>query len=82
MENLKVSKATIVRLIAIVLVVVRMISQKLGYSIPMIDESEIAEFVEMVVEIGAIACAYWYNNSFSEAAKKADEYMKELKGGE
>ena len=39
-------------------------------------------FVETLIEIAIIAVGFWKNNSFSQAAIKADEFLKQLKGEE
>lgn len=64
------------------LVVLNMILEACGVKIIPVDENEIGSIVEAVIEVGAIICAFWYNNSFTPAAKKADELFQELKGCE
>lgn len=80
METLKIDKWTIVRLIAFVIVIARRVAEHFGYVIPAIDDSAIISFVEMVIEIGIIVCGFWYNNSFSQTALKADEFLHALRG--
>ena len=75
----KITKGTIVRTIMIAIVVINMILKKFGVNIINTDENTVAAFVEMIIEIGAIFCAWWYNNSFSEAAKKADRFFTAVK---
>ena len=39
-------------------------------------------FVETVIEIAIIVVGFWKNNSFSQAAIKADAFLKQLKSEE
>lgn len=75
----KISKGTIVRTIMIAIVVINMILKKFGISPLNTDQNTVASIVEMVIEVGAIVCAWWYNNSFSLAAKKADRFFQAVK---
>lgn len=75
----KISKGTIVRTVMVAIVIINMILKKLGIDIINTDESTVASIVETVIEIGAIISAWWYNNSFSDAAKKADRFFKAVK---
>lgn len=75
---MKMTKGTIVRTILLLLVLVNMMLRKTGHPIIDVDENTIASFVETVIEIIAIGVAWWKNNSFSENAKKADMYLREL----
>ena len=76
---MKISKWTIVRTILTALVVVNLILKSFGISVINVDEGSVATFVELAIEILAIVCSWWYNNSFTEKAKKADEFFKSLK---
>lgn len=76
---MKISKWTIVRTIMTALVVVNLILKSFGISVINIDENSVAAFVESAVEVAAIVCSWWYNNSFTEKAKKADLFFKSLK---
>ena len=79
---MKISKSTIVRTILVTIVIINFILEKFGLDLIPTDESKIAMFVEVAVEIGTIIAAWWKNNSFSEAAIRADEFMKELREDE
>ena len=79
---MKISKWTIVRTIMTALVVVNLILKSFGISVINIDENSVAAFVEAVVEVAAIVCSWWYNNSFTEKAKRADLFFKSLKEGQ
>ncbi|MBQ0083865.1 MAG: hypothetical protein KBS52_03765 [Clostridiales bacterium] len=62
-----------------VLVALNMILESCGVKVIPANEGTVGAIVEAVVEIGAIVCAFWYNNSFTPAACKADAFFKELK---
>ena len=75
-----IKKATIVRTIVLVLALLNTILTACGLNpLPFSDE-ELYEIVSSAVT-GVIALwAWWKNNSFTNAALVADEYMKTLKG--
>lgn len=75
---MKVEKATIVRTVVLLVVVINYVLKTMGKPIIEIDEGSVAEFVETVITVLAIVCAWWKNNSFSENAIKADKYLQEL----
>lgn len=76
---MKISKATILRSILILLVIVNLILKKLGFDPLNISENEVAQFLELAIEIGTIIAGWWYNNSFSKTALKAQKYLQELR---
>ena len=78
---MKISKGTIVRLIAVLFVIVNLILKAVGKPIVDVDEGTILAFVEAVITIAVIVVSFWKNNSFSQAAIKADEFLKKLKEG-
>lgn len=77
---MKISKTTIIRTILIVLVIVNIILEKCGVDVIPADEYFITMLVETVLEIAIIIVGFWKNNSFSQAAIKADAFLKQLKG--
>lgn len=79
MENLKISKGTIVRTIMLIIVVVNMILQHFEIDIIKVDESQVLSFVEITLELAVIITTFWKNNSFSKKAIQADEFLKTLK---
>lgn len=76
---MKISKSTIIRTIFLAVVIINFILEKAGVDLIPVDESAIAMFVETFIEIAVIAVGFWKNNSFSEKAIKADEFLKELR---
>lgn len=76
---MKISKGTIIRTILIVIVLLNIILEKLGVDVIQADESEVAMLVETIIKIAVIVVGFWKNNSFSEKAIKADEFLKQLR---
>ena len=76
---MKISKWTIVRTIGIILVLVNMILQRMGYDVINVSESEILVFVETLIEIAVIIVGFWKNNSYSENAIRADAFLQTLR---
>ncbi|MEE0947002.1 MAG: phage holin [Acutalibacteraceae bacterium] len=77
--KLKITKGTIIRTIMTSIVVINMILERFGLDLINTNESFIASTVEMLIEAGSIICSWWYNNSFSYAAKKADRFFMAVK---
>ncbi len=77
---MKITKGTIIRTVMIIIVIINLILKKFGINPIGANESTVASIIEALIEIGAIAAAWWYNNSFSENAKKADRFFSALKG--
>ena len=79
---MKISKSTIIRTILVAIVIINFILERLGVDLIPADESVITMFVETFIEIAVIVVGFWKNNSFSEKAIKADEFLKELRSGD
>ena len=79
---MKISKATILRTVMLFIVIVNYVLTKLGVDIINVSENEVLEAIEMVISVLSIIAAWWYNNSFSEKARRADLFLKNLKEGE
>lgn len=78
---MKISKETIARTIVLALAFVNQILTAFGINPLPFSENTVYEFITLVFTIGASAWAWWKNNSFTNEAIKADEFLKELKGG-
>ena len=79
---MKISKSTIIRTILVAIVIINFILEKLGVDLIPADESVITMFVETFIEIAVIVVGFWKNNSYSQAAIRADEFLKELRNDE
>jgi len=76
---MKISKGTIVRTIMLVIVIINLILKQLGYELINVSESQVLSVVEMLIEIAVIVVSFWKNNSYTEKAIKADEFLQGLK---
>ena len=79
---MKVTKATIVRTILVLLVIINFCLKKCGLDVIPTDESVILMFVETGIEVAIIAVGFWKNNSYSEKAIEADNFLRQLREGE
>lgn len=78
-KETKITKGTIVRTIMFGIVLINMVLKAIGIEVISVDESQVYEFVEMVISALILVLGFWKNNSFSKNARKADEYLKSLK---
>lgn len=76
---MRVTKGTIIRTVMLAAVIVNMILKKLGYDALKVEEDSVSAFIEALIEIAVIVVSFWKNNSFSQNALKADEYLKDLR---
>lgn len=76
---MKISAETIARTIVLFIAILNQILAILGKNRLEIAESDIYQIVTLVFTIGSAVWAWWKNNSFTQNALKADEFMKELK---
>ncbi len=76
---MKITKGTIIRLILVAFVICNMILKAFGKSPIDVDEGTVAYWVETVLEIAVIIVGVWKNNSVSEFAIRADEFLKQLR---
>ena len=79
MRKQTISSDTIARTIVLVLALVNQILAIEGKSAISFANSDIYQLVSLIWTIGASVTAWWKNNSFTAAARKADELKDELK---
>lgn len=79
---MKITKGTIIRTIALAVVILNLILKALGKPLIDYDEGTVMYWLEYIIEIAVILVTFWKNNSFSENAIKADEFLKKLKNDE
>ena len=77
---MEITKGTIVRAIMIVIVLINIVLKQLGHDIINVSENEVLSFVEAIIEVAVIVVGFWKNNSFTNNAIKADNFLKKLKG--
>ena len=81
MKN-NITAGTIARTIVLILALANQVLAMCGKQVLNISDDDIYQTVSLLFTIGASAVAWWKNNSFSQAAIKADEVMTELKENE
>lgn len=77
-----IKKSTIVRTVLLLIVLINLVLKAFGIELISIDESKIYTIVELLIELAVIVVAFWKNNSFSEKAIKADEFLQQLRESE
>ena len=70
---------TIIRTAVLALALINQILTSAGYSVIPITNDQLTEVISLTLTIGASVWAWWKNNSFTKKARKADEYLAELK---
>lgn len=79
MDNLKVSKETLVRTIVLIIALINSFLTMCNINpLPFSDE-QIYQGVSAIVAVIATLWAWWKNNSFTKEAIEADEYKKKIK---
>lgn len=78
-NDLKVTKGTVVRTIFTVVIIINIILKALGIHPVEIDGASLNSFIESLVSIGVIVLGFWKNNSFTDKAKAADFYLAKLR---
>lgn len=77
---MKISKSTLIRTIILALALINQVLAMLGISPLNIADDDISTVISTAWTIIAAVIAWWKNNSFTDAAIKADDFMHELKG--
>ena len=77
----KVDARTVARTICLFMALVNQILTIMGHSMINIDDETITTAVSSLWVIGAALWAWWKNNSFTETAIAADNYLNELREG-
>lgn len=78
---MKVSKGTIIRTVCLILALINVTLEMFGKKVIPISNEQISDVISVIFTIVTSLVAAWKNNSFTEEAIKADEYLKELKEG-
>ena len=79
---MKITKGTILRTVMLFIVLINFVLTKMGVDIINVSENEVLGFIEMIISVLSVLAAWWYNNSFSEKARRADLLLKQLREGE
>ena len=76
---MKVSASTIARTGVLALALVNQILSATGHPVIPIEDAQIETLVSTGFTVAAALVSWWKNNSFTAAALKGDEAMKEAK---
>lgn len=79
---MKITKSTIVRTILFLIVILNFILERCGIDVIATDENAVLMAVEYLIEIAVLIVGFWKNNSFSNKAIIADQFLHELKESE
>ena len=78
MKN-NITAGTIARTLVLILALANQVLAMCGKQVLNIADDDIYQVVSIVFTIGAAVWGWWKNNSFSQAAIKADEYKENIK---
>ena len=79
---MKIDKQTVIRTAVLFVALINIILQIFGIKTLPIDNELISQTVSVIFLLGGSISAWWKNNSFTEKARLADEYLKKLKNVE
>ena len=79
--NDNISSGTIIRTICLLLALVNNCLVMAGHSPLPIGDEQLTELLSQVFVIVAAVVAWWKNNSFTMAARVADDIMHDIKNG-
>ena len=78
---MKIKVETIIRTVTLALALVNQILTSTGHSVIPVSDDQIAEGISLAFTVGASLWAWWKNNSFSQAAIRADLTLDALRAG-
>ena len=79
MENLHIKADTIARTVVLFLALANQVMVACGWSPVAIEEESVYTLVSTIATLVTAIWAWWKNNSFTQAAIKADNVLKEEK---
>lgn len=86
-EKIKTSVGTYIRTIGLIVASINMLLTGFGKNPIPFSEEEVYTVLSTIIEGAFIIIAWWKNNSFTQAAKRADivmhsekEYLRDIKG--
>lgn len=79
--NTKIAPDTIARTIVLALALINQCLAIMGKGTIDIAENDVYQTVSLVWTIVSAIVAWWYNNSFTKHAIRADDYLDSLKNG-
>ena len=79
--NTKIKPDTIARTIVLALALINQCLAIMGKGTIDIAENDVYQLVSLAWTIISAIVAWWYNNSFTKHARRADELLEALKNG-
>lgn len=79
--NTKIAPDTIARTIVLALALLNQCLAIMGKGTIEIAENDVYQTVSLVWTIVSAIVAWWYNNSFTKHARRADELLEALRNG-
>ena len=77
----KIAPDTIARTIVLALALLNQCLAIMGKGTIQIAENDVYQFVSLACTIISAIVAWWYNNSFTKHARRADELLEALRNG-
>ena len=77
--KLKIGKETITRTALLIFALVNQALVIMGKPVLPVSDDQIQEILSLALTIGSSLWAWWENNSFTQAALKADEVLRKEK---
>jgi len=74
-ERLTVKPDTIIRTVVLIVALINQILTSTGHTIIPVSDEQITELITLCVTIASSVWAWWKNNSFTQAALRADVQM-------
>lgn len=79
---MRVTKSTIIRTILVIVAILNFALERFGVDVIPVSESWLLMALETTIEIAIVVVGFWKNNSYTEKAIKADEFLRELRESE
>ncbi len=79
---MKIKTDTIIRTILLLIALANQVLAIAGKAAIPITDDEVYQLVSLIATIITSIWAWWKNNSFTQAAIEADDYMRQLKEGD
>lgn len=77
---MKLNKSAVIRTVILFISLLNIILQMFGIKALPIDNELVNDAVSVGFLIASAVASWWKNNSFTQEAVQADEYLKSLKG--
>lgn len=77
--KLKISKATIIRTALLIFALINQALVIMGKPVLPVSDEQLQELLSLALTVGSSLWSWWENNSFTQAALKADEVLRKGK---